>query len=112
MKPRLVTGASAPESRPALSPARQTLAELIDQRAGHERKIKELGAATDRLADVLAAREHAAAEIREFDKQSEDAILEWSKQHLKPTATAPVVDSDRRLSLLTKLAAAQENSLS
>jgi hypothetical protein len=37
MKPRLVTGASAPESRPALSPARQKLEGLIEQRTGHER---------------------------------------------------------------------------
>src|SRR3979490_65360 len=91
---------TAPQPRPALSPARQKLEGLIEQRALHERKIKELGAAADRLADVLAARDLAAAEGREFDKASEDTLLEWSKQHLKPAETAPVVDSEKRLTLL------------
>src|SRR4030081_1986666 len=63
---------TAPQPRPALRPARQKLEGLIEQRALHERKIKELGAAADRLADVLAARHPAAAEVREFDKLSED----------------------------------------
>jgi hypothetical protein len=93
-----------------LSPARQKLNDLLDERAGHQRKIAELQAAVDRLTEIFAARDAAAAAVIDFDRQSAEAMLTWSQASLKPRDAMPVVDADTRLSLLTKLAAAKENS--
>ena len=106
---RVVSHPGAPKSGP-LSPARDRLCGLLDQRAGHERKVAELQAASDRLTEIFAARDAVAVEVVEFDRKSAAALLEWSQASLKPRGTMPMVDAEARLSLLTKLAAAKENA--
>lgn len=108
MKLHLLNGAA--ESRPALSPARARLADLLGQVAQHERRAEELRTAADRLGEIFEARDKAAADVLEFDRQSAADVLEWSKASLKPSDTRPVVDADKRLALLTELAAAKENA--
>jgi hypothetical protein len=97
-------------TRHTLSPARQKLADLQDQIAARERRITEHRAAADRLNDIITNHKQVAAALAEFDTESAEAVAEWAKQSLKPSGTAPVVDSKKRLELLTDVAAAQENA--
>jgi hypothetical protein len=96
--------------RKPISGPRERLRQLLDQRAGHERKIKELRAAADRLTEIFAARDAAAAEVVEFDRKSAQTMLTWSQASLKPRDSMPVVDADARQSLLMKLASTKENA--
>lgn len=109
MKPlRVVDANTAPQ--PPLSPARARLRELIDRRAGHDKKIVEHQAAADRLVEFFETRDKAAAEVVMFDRQSADDMLDWSKASLKPKGTAPTVDVDLRFKLLHAMALAKENA--
>jgi hypothetical protein len=94
-----------------LSPARQKLADLQAQIARHETKIAEHRAAADRLHDIISNHKKTSAALAEFDKQSAESVAEWAKQSLKPRGTAPVVDSKKRLELISDNAAAQENAV-
>jgi hypothetical protein len=96
--------------RPALSPARQKLQDLLDQVTHHEKRIAEHQAAADRLTGVIEANATARAALDDFDRQSAAAVAEWAKASLKPRGTAPIVDGKRRLELLSDLGAAQENA--
>jgi hypothetical protein len=106
----LIDSGAVSTQQATLSPARQKLADLQDQISARERRITEHRAAADRLNDIIANHKQVAAALAEFDTESAEAVAEWAKQSLKPSGTAPVVDSKKRLELLTDVAAAQENA--
>ena len=74
--------------------ARQRLRDLQDERAQHQRKIKEARSAFDRLTDVIRIAVDTKKALTEFDAASAEAAAAWAKQHLKKTP--PEVDTSAR----------------
>lgn len=90
------------------SSARLRLRDLQDQRAQHQRKIKEAKAAYDRLTGVIEIAGETRTALTEFDARSAEDVAAWARAHLKKEL--PSVDSSARQKLLTDHAIAQENA--
>lgn len=91
-----------------ISPAREKLRGLLDQRAASEQRIASLRAAESRLMDTLDEAVRATKALIDFDAESKAATLAWAKNALSKEA-APQVDTDRRQQLLAAKAIASEN---
>lgn len=92
----------------ALSPARQRLCDLHDQRAQHLRKIQEAKAAYDRLTSIIEIAVETRTALTQFDARSAEDAAAWARSHLKEEL--PSVDSIARQKLLTDHTIAQENA--
>ncbi len=93
----------------ALSPARQRLKDLLDQRAACEQRIASLRAARSRLMGTLDEAVRATKALIDFDAESGAATLAWAKNALSKQA-ASQVDTNRRQELLTEKAITSENA--
>ena len=112
MKPlRVIAAQTASAPRPALSPARQKLGDLLHSVAQHEKRIADLRAASDRLTEIIELDACATKALVEFDHGSAAMLAEWAKPSLRPAGTEPEVNSKRRQELIVAKAVAQENSV-
>jgi hypothetical protein len=60
-----------------LSPARQRLQDLLDQRASFEERAKHLRTAQQRLTGRVQEAASAAAALAEFDRRNAEAMGAW-----------------------------------
>jgi hypothetical protein len=97
------------ETAKQLSPARERLKSLLDQRAASEQRVASLRTAEQRLTDTLDEAVRAAKALTDFDNESSAATLAWAKNALSK-GDAPQVDTDRRQALLIAKAVAAENA--
>jgi hypothetical protein len=93
----------------ALSPARQRLQDLLDQRASFEERAKQLRTAQQRLSGRIQEAAIAAAALSEFDRRNADAMAAWARGEPK-SGVMPEVDSAKRQDLVVANALAAENA--
>lgn len=92
----------------ALSPARQRLQDLLDQKASFEERAKQLRDAQQRLAVRVQEAASAAAALSEFDQRNADAMAAWARGERKDAM--PQVDTIKRQDLVVANAIASENA--
>jgi hypothetical protein len=93
----------------ALSPARQRLKNLLDQRAACEKRAESLRVARSRLTAPVKEAEAATAELAAFDAQNAEAVSNWARNGLAK-GERPLVDSDRRQTLIIAKQTSAENA--
>jgi hypothetical protein len=91
----------------ALTPARQKLEDLLDQRAKITARIADLQAANGRLNESFAKAATAKAELDAFEARSAEAMLAWSKAS---AGDAPVIDSATKQRLVAEVAATADQA--
>ena len=82
-----------------LSPARERLKALLEQKTACEKRREALRIAQTRLVDPTAEAEAAATELARFDHENAEALSRWAKNGIKKDER-PVVDTDRRQALI------------
>lgn len=103
-KLRLVDTPAAP---PALTPARQKLADLLDQRAQITARIADLQGSDGRLNESFTKAAAAKAELDAFEARSAEAMLRWSKAS---SCAVPVIDSATKQRLVAEVAATADQA--
>lgn len=93
-----------------ISPAREKLRGLLDQRSACEKRAASLRVAEQRLVETLNEAVRTNQAVADFDAESAAAVLAWSKNSLDK-AKSPQVDAAGRQELLIAKAIAAENAM-
>jgi hypothetical protein len=93
-----------------LSPARERLKDLLEQRGACEKRAQALRVAQGRLVDPSREAAAAAADLTAFDAQNAEALSVWARNGIKKT-DRPVVDTDKRQALIAAKQISAENAV-